>query len=153
MIGFDDPKMRPMVRTIPPVTKRSDRLLIHLTPRPTPTLFFIDYVESPILIPTPSQTQRRQSFLFLGEPTKTSLGFTLRRPRPTSIQSMPLPSQSRRSSFQYHPMNRDKYDRSWALEEEETLSPAWSEDAEELHDPAATIDWRQFHNDLLYEDP
>ncbi|KAJ7690786.1 hypothetical protein B0H14DRAFT_3175740 [Mycena olivaceomarginata] len=125
--------------------------------------FFIDYVETPVSIPTPprsrsrSQTQRPQSFLLLGEPTQTKtpyLGFSLRRPRPTSIQSMPLPlSQSRRSSFQYHPMSRDKYDdRSWALEEEETPSLVWSEDAEAPHDPAASIDWHQFHNDLLHED-
>jgi len=114
---------------------------------------FIDYVETPVSIPPPPQTQRPQSFLLLGEPTKTTyLSFLMRRPRPTSIQSMPLPSHSRRSSFQYQPMSRDKYDRSWALEEEETLSPAWSEDAEEMHDPAASIDWRQFHNDLLHED-
>ncbi|KAJ6489062.1 hypothetical protein C8R45DRAFT_929755 [Mycena sanguinolenta] len=140
-----DPSNSSSYEKIPPVIDPFDA-------SPSSNSFFIDYVESPILIPTPSQTQRRQSFLFLGEPTKTSLGFTLRRPRPTSIQSMPLPSQSRRSSFQYHPINRDKYDRSWALEEEETLSPAWSEDSEELHDPAASIDWRQFHNDLLHED-
>ncbi|KAJ7683302.1 hypothetical protein B0H14DRAFT_3535269 [Mycena olivaceomarginata] len=106
--------------------------------------FFIDYVETP-------------SFLLLGEPTQTKtpyLGFSLRRPRPTSIQSMPLPlSQSRRSSFQYHPMSRDKYDdRSWALEEEETPSLVWSEDAEAPHDPAASIDWHQFHNDLLHDE-
>jgi hypothetical protein len=49
-------------------------------------------------------------------------------------------------------MSRDKYDRSWALEEEETLSPSWSDDAEEMDDPAASIDWRQFHNDLLHDD-
>ncbi|KAJ7239390.1 hypothetical protein B0H12DRAFT_80903 [Mycena haematopus] len=119
---------------------------------PYSTSVFMDYIETPISIPRPSQTQRPQSFLLLGEPTKTSFGFNLYRPRPTSIQSMPLPSQSRRSSLQYHPMTRDKHDLSWALEEEETLSPAWSEDAEELHDPAASIDWRQFHNDLLHED-
>jgi hypothetical protein len=50
-------------------------------------------------------------------------------------------------------MSRDKYDdRSWALEEEETPSLVWSEDAEAPHDPAASIDWHQFHNDLLHED-
>jgi len=65
---------------------------------------------------------------------------------------MPLPStQSRRSSFQYRPSSRDKYDdRSWALEEEE--EPSWMEDAEETHDPAANIDWRQFHIDLMREE-
>jgi len=124
---------------------------------PHSTSFFIDYVETtmPISIPTPpppqTQRPRPQSFLLLGEPKTTYLSFPLRRPRPTSIQSMPLPSQSRRSSFQYRPTSRDKYDRSWALEEEETPSPAWSEDAED-DDPAATIDWRQFHNDLLHDD-
>ncbi|KAF7335465.1 hypothetical protein MVEN_02199900 [Mycena venus] len=123
---------------------------------PYSSSFFIDYVETtPVSISPPPQTQRPQSFLLLGEPTKTTyLGFSLRRPRPTSIQSMPLPSQSqsRRSSLQYRPMSRDKYDRSWALEEEEAPSPAWSDDAEEMNDPAANIDWRQFHNDLLHED-
>jgi len=128
---------------------------------PNSKSFFIDfdYVETPptpVSRAPPPRAQRAQSFLLLGEPTKTASFINLparRRARPTSIQSMPLPrpSQSRRSSLQYAPMSRDKYDRSWALEEEETFSPAWS-DAEELHDPAATIDWRQFHNDLLHED-
>jgi len=113
---------------------------------PHSSSFFIDYVETPVSIPTPAHSQRPQSFLLLGEPTKTHMGFRLRRPRPTSIQSMPLPS-SRRSSFQFHPMTRDKYDHSFALEEEEISSPV-----EELCDPAASIDWRQFHNDLLHED-
>ncbi|KAJ7035314.1 hypothetical protein C8F04DRAFT_536021 [Mycena alexandri] len=136
---------------------------------PYSSSFFIDFVEttpSPVSIPTPTprrahnQRQRPQSFLLLGEPTKISsyLHLPFRRERPSSIQSMPLPrpSQSRRSSFQYRPPSSDKYDRSWALEEEEdsdlSFSPGWSDDVEAVYDPAATIDWRQFHNDLLHED-
>jgi len=116
--------------------------------------FFIDCVESPVSIAPPSRssTQRPQSFLLLGEPTKALayLRIPLRRERPSSIQSMPLPSQSRRSSFQYCPPSRDKYDRCWVLEEgEESLG---MEDVEEMHDPAAHIDWRQFHSDLLCEE-
>ncbi|KAJ7146775.1 hypothetical protein C8R44DRAFT_758142 [Mycena epipterygia] len=119
---------------------------------PFSSSFFIDCVETPVSIPTPPRPQRPQSFLLLGETTKPLyLPFPLRRQRPSSIQSMPLPSQSRRSSIQYRPPSRDKYDRSWALEEEETPSPTWSDDAEP-HDPAASIDWRQFHNDLLHEE-
>ncbi|KAJ7629690.1 hypothetical protein DFH06DRAFT_1140904 [Mycena polygramma] len=119
---------------------------------PYSSSFFIDYIETPPVSITPPRTQRPQSFLLLGEHTKKleSLRFPLRRQRPTSIQSMPLPSHSRRSSFQYRPASRDKFDRSWALEEEE---PTWSDwDVEEPRDPAADIDWRQFHNDLLHED-
>jgi len=60
---------------------------------------------------------------------------------------MPLPSPSRRSSG--GPPVCDKYDdRSWALEEEE--ESIWIDEIVE-DDPAATIDWRQFHNDLLGE--
>ncbi|KAJ7765847.1 hypothetical protein DFH07DRAFT_955518 [Mycena maculata] len=121
---------------------------------PNSSSFFIDFVEPPIPVAKPPP-QRPQSFLILGEPTKTQsyLRFPLRRERPSSIQSMPLPSQSRRSSFQYCPPSRDKYDRSWALEEEEeSPSPTWIEDVDEMHDPAANIDWRQFHVDLLHHD-
>ncbi|KAJ6543630.1 hypothetical protein DFH09DRAFT_1088778 [Mycena vulgaris] len=122
---------------------------------PHSTSFFIDCVDTPVFTPTPpSRKQRPQSFLLLGEPKPLSyLRFPLRRERRTSVQSLPLPSQSRRSSFQYRPPSRDKYDRSWALEEEEgTPSPTWIEDVEDIHDPAANIDWRQFHIDLLYEE-
>ncbi|KAJ6492540.1 hypothetical protein C8R47DRAFT_1070578 [Mycena vitilis] len=119
---------------------------------PYSSSFFIDYIETPPVSITPPRTKRPQSFLLLGEHTKNlgSLRFPRRRQRPTSIQSMPLPSRSRPSSFQYRPVSRDKFDRSWALEEEE---PTWSDwDVEEPRDPAADIDWRQFHNDLLHED-
>ncbi|KAJ7503307.1 hypothetical protein B0H11DRAFT_2222595 [Mycena galericulata] len=118
---------------------------------PNSSSFFIDCIEPTISIATPSP-QRPQSFLLLRESTKplSYLRFPLRRERPRSVQSMPLPSQSRRSSFQYRPPSRDKYDSSWALEEEEER---WNEDAEETHDPAANIDWRQFHTDLLHEEP
>ncbi|KAJ7471032.1 hypothetical protein FB451DRAFT_1399778 [Mycena latifolia] len=123
---------------------------------PNSSSFFIDWVDSPVSIPTPPRPrrhrpQRPQSFLLL-EPTKSHLRFPLGRGRCNSVQSMPLPSQSRRSSFQYCAPSRDKYDRSWALEEEETLSPTWIEDIPEARDPAANIDWRQFHNDLLREE-
>lgn len=117
---------------------------------PTSSSFFIDYIEAPILIPTPSP---RPESSILGESTKpfSHLLFP-RRERPRSVQTMPLPSQSRRSSFQYRTPTRDKYDRSWALEEEEMPSPVWIEDVEEAHDPAASIDWRQFHTDLLHDE-
>ncbi|KAJ7183629.1 hypothetical protein C8R46DRAFT_517686 [Mycena filopes] len=141
---------------------------------PDSSSFFIDFdfvetLPSSVSInppPTPPRAhskhrQRPQSFLLLGDPAKGSsyLRLPLRRERPSSVQSMPpLPSQSRRSSlsFQYRPPSRDKYDRSWALEEEEdsdlAFSPGWSDDVAQVHDPAATIDWRQFHTDLLHED-
>ncbi|KAJ7692149.1 hypothetical protein B0H17DRAFT_1200726 [Mycena rosella] len=120
---------------------------------PNSSSFFIDCVETPVFVPTsPPRRQRPQSFLLLGEPTKPLLRFPLRRERRNSVQSMPLPCQSRRSSLQYRPPSRDKYDRSWALEEEETPSPTWIEDVEEARDPAANIDWRQFHIDLLSEE-
>lgn len=165
MIGYDDPRMRtvpaapqggshatPYSLILTKSIKSYEKIRPDIDPfdsSPNSSSFFIDYVETPVSMATP-----QQSFLFLGEPTKSTsyIGFPLRRERPTSIQSMPLPSQSRRSSFQYRPMSRDKYDRSWALEEEETLSPSWSDDAEEMDDPAASIDWRQFHNDLLHDD-
>ncbi|KAJ7149843.1 hypothetical protein C8R43DRAFT_500895 [Mycena crocata] len=121
---------------------------------PTSTSFFIDF-DTPVSIPPP-RSQRPQSFLLLGETARSPsyIRFPRRRERPSSVQSMPLPSRahSRRSSYQYRPPSRDKYDRSWALEEEETPSPTWIEDVEERHDPAANIDWRQFHNDLLHEE-
>jgi len=119
-----------------------------------PTVF----IPPPAPSPPPRRTQgaRPQSFLLLGERTNLNplsyLRSSPRRERRQSIQSLPLPSQSRRSSFQYHPSSWDKYDRSWALEEEDTPSPMWIEDVQETRDPAATIDWRQFHNDLLRED-
>ncbi|KAJ7732193.1 hypothetical protein B0H16DRAFT_181947 [Mycena metata] len=144
---------------------------------PSSSSFFIDLVEtditpSSVSIPPPApplrraQSHRPQSFLLLGEPTKISayLPSPLRRARPVSIQSMPLPrsrpSQSRRSSFQFRPASseREKHDRAWALQEDEdadsdlTFSPGWSDDVGEVNDPAATIDWRQFHIDLLIED-
>ncbi|KAK7017355.1 hypothetical protein R3P38DRAFT_3399618 [Favolaschia claudopus] len=134
---------------------------------PSSKSFFLDHdvettkaIINPIsrLTPLRPKSQRPHSFLHLGEsPTKTKprptyLSFALRRPRPISVQSMPLPSQSRRSSFQFRAPSRDQYDdSSWALDEEE-LEAEWSTGAENPHDPAASIDWRQFHNDLLHDD-
>ncbi|KAK7055914.1 hypothetical protein R3P38DRAFT_3304957 [Favolaschia claudopus] len=108
---------------------------------PSSKSFFLDHdvettkaITNPIsrLTPVRPKSQRPHSFLHLGEsPTKTKprptyLSFALRRPRPISVQSMPLPSQSRRSSFQFRAPSRDKYDdSSWALDEEE-LEAEWS---------------------------
>ncbi|KAJ7651276.1 hypothetical protein FB45DRAFT_890152 [Roridomyces roridus] len=122
------------------------------------TSFFIESMDHS------SPNQRPQSFLLLGESTESI--FRLRLPiqrsrsrRPTSVQSMPLPS----ASLQNNPrVIWDKYehehewdwdrDRSWALQEEEEEEEDTSIWIEEEEDPAATIDWRQFHNDLLNEE-
>ncbi|KAJ7651152.1 hypothetical protein FB45DRAFT_889796 [Roridomyces roridus] len=118
------------------------------------------FVES---IGAPSPNQRPQSFLLLGDSAESifRLRFPIQRTRrrPTSVQSMPLPS----ASVQYNPrVTWDKYehehewdwdrDRSWALHEEEEFEEEDTSIWIEEEDPAATIDWRQFHNDLLNED-
>jgi len=104
--------------------------------------FFIDFIESPPVTP------RRESYISFSDSSTeihtTFLSF-LGRERPTSIQTMPLPSP--RSSFHYHSTSHDKHDRSSILEEEESPSP--TVDEIQVRDDAASIDWRQFHSDLL----
>lgn len=107
--------------------------------------FFIDFSESPSPV-----TPKRESFLSFSDSSPESnasflsfLGYE----RPTSIQTVPLPS--RRSSFHYRHTSRDKYDSTWVLEEEP--SPMTVEDSETSDDPA-NVDWRQFHSDLMKDD-
>lgn len=107
---------------------------------------FIDLSDS-----SPSHTPKRDSFLSMttnSSPAR-SLVQLPRRERPISIQTMPLPSRSRRSSFQYRPPSREKSD-FWILEEEpDIIAPEPLVEDYEPRDDAAQIDWRQFHNDLL----
>ncbi|KAJ7266588.1 hypothetical protein C8J57DRAFT_1328259 [Mycena rebaudengoi] len=113
---------------------------------PTSTSFFVDR-DAPIA--------RRDSFMLVAEPAAqrhSYFHFPRRRKSPASIHSLPLMPQSRRSSFQYRPPSWDKYDPSWALQEEEDSTLSWSPYPEEVPDPAAHIDWRQFHIDLLHEE-
>ncbi|KAF8896635.1 hypothetical protein BD779DRAFT_1668390 [Infundibulicybe gibba] len=105
--------------------------------------FFIDLTDTPPELP-PS---KRESFLSLSS-SDHSFSLFRRRERPTSIHTMPLPSRSRRSSFQCRPHSRDKYEQSWILEEESPVSTTFPE---EWDDPAH-IDWRQFHIELLGDD-
>ncbi|KAJ7641200.1 hypothetical protein FB45DRAFT_899628 [Roridomyces roridus] len=139
-----------------PISYEKHTVLDPFDASPNSTSFFVE----PIDHPTPNQ--RPQSFLLLGDSTESifRLYFPTKRShgRPTSVQSMPLPS----ALVQYNPrVIWDKYEhehkwdwdreRSWALyeeEEEEEDRTIWIEE----EDPAATIDWRQFHDDLLDED-
>lgn len=116
--------------------------------------FFIDFNESP---PPSTRSSKRESFLsFSGSsPDRSFLHLPLRRREcPTSVQTMPLPSRSRRSSYFYRAPSSDRSNYSWTLEEEDSR-PATPEplveDVEERSDPAQNIDWRQFHVELLLE--
>ncbi|KAF9007377.1 hypothetical protein BDQ17DRAFT_212961 [Cyathus striatus] len=116
--------------------------------------YFIDVMNTP----PPSFTPKDESFLSLSEsdPEQSFLSLPQfpRRERPVSIQTMPLPSRSRRSSFQYRRTSIEKWEESsWILEEEDSpQDPVPS--ADHPHDPndLANIDWRQFHIDLLLDD-
>lgn len=113
---------------------------------------FVDLTETPS-----SPTQKRESFLSFtsSSPDASFIHLPLpsRRERPTSIQTMPLPSRSRRSSFLFRPQIQDKVDTYRILQEEDLswITESIVEEHEEWNDPAK-IDWRQFHFDLLHED-
>ncbi|GLB44768.1 hypothetical protein LshimejAT787_1801050 [Lyophyllum shimeji] len=117
--------------------------------------FFIDFTESP---PPPARSPERKSFLSLTEPSPDRsflhLPMRRRRERPTSVQTMPLPSRSDRSSYVHRAPSSHRSSYSWTLEEEESR-PATPEprveEVEERSDPAQNIDWRQFHVELLDE--
>ncbi|KAK0472061.1 hypothetical protein IW261DRAFT_1571309 [Armillaria novae-zelandiae] len=106
-----------------------------------------------IEITPPIGTPKRESFLSFSGSSRSgstrSLAFP-RRERPTSIQTMPLPStQSPRSSF-YCNRRSTIVEFPWVLEEEES----WIGDDDELldeNDPAR-IDWRQFHVEVLQDE-
>ncbi|KAG9225154.1 hypothetical protein CCMSSC00406_0007435 [Pleurotus cornucopiae] len=115
---------------------------------------FIDFSDTD----TPVSTPNRESFISFSTSSKSSSLLHLpRRERPTSVQTMPLPPRSRRSSLQYPPPAQEKYDWAWMLDE---TTPIFTQKAgEELEqveeadeiDPAQ-LDWRQFHIDLLQGD-
>jgi len=111
--------------------------------------FFIELTGTPS---TPNH--KRESFLsFTSSSPETSflhLPLPPRHERPLPIQTTPLPSHSRGSSFLFLPI-QDKSDTYQLLPEEDLSSAAESitEDYEEWNDPAK-IDWHQFH--LLLED-
>lgn len=108
---------------------------------------------------SPAGTPKHESFLSLtaSSSPRSSLLFG-RRERPTSIQTMPLPSRSRRSSLQLPhrgvPLAAapEKSDFSWIVEEEPSAIEALREDPDEWDAPAK-IDWHQFHIDILTNDP
>ncbi|TFK34550.1 hypothetical protein BDQ12DRAFT_363713 [Crucibulum laeve] len=146
----------PYIRTFPNGSSDADPVYQSLDPfaaSPDSKSFFIDLSDTP-----PSATPKNESFLSLTgsspDPSFLHLPHAPRRERPTSIQTMPLPSRSRRSSYQYRPPSQEKYDHFLILEEEEspvmTLEQR-STEHEGLNDPA-DIDWRQFHIDLLLDD-
>ncbi|KAF8885881.1 hypothetical protein CPB84DRAFT_1816779 [Gymnopilus junonius] len=95
---------------------------------PDASSMFID-LSSTENSPSPSGTPRRESFL----PSQAL------QERPTSIQTMPLPSRSRRSSLQY-PLARNS--------KPSMASEPILEDHDEWDAPSK-IDWRQFHIDIL----
>ncbi|KAK0204365.1 hypothetical protein DFS33DRAFT_649510 [Desarmillaria ectypa] len=106
-----------------------------------------------IEISPPITTPKRESFLSFSGSSRSgsvhSLAFP-RRERPTSIQTMPLPStQSPRSSF-YSSRRNTIVEFPWVLEEEES----WIGDDDELldEDDPARIDWRQFHVEVLQDE-
>ncbi|KAJ2926841.1 hypothetical protein H1R20_g10245, partial [Candolleomyces eurysporus] len=114
--------------------------------------FFIDLSDSS----TTDSDAKRDSFLSMtttasnSSPSISLLHFP-RKERPISIQTMPLPTRSRCSSFQCR--GQGKRD-SWVLAEEEAdifvpNGEPLAEEFEEGDDAAAQIDWRQFHIDLL----
>ncbi|KAG5652606.1 hypothetical protein H0H81_004388 [Sphagnurus paluster] len=80
---------------------------------------------------------------------------TTRRERPTSVQSMPLPS--RRSSYQYYHRSPSR-DRSscyvWTVEEDSRIATPEPvvEHLEERLDPMHHMDWRQFHLEVLLDE-
>ncbi|KAF6759750.1 hypothetical protein DFP72DRAFT_806307 [Ephemerocybe angulata] len=105
--------------------------------------------------------KQRDSFLSMAtsnsnsSPSISLVHVSPRRERPISISTMPLPSRSRRSSFQCRGQSQEKIE-SWIAEEDESLdflalTPEYSPVTEGYErDDAAQIDWRQFHlNDLL----
>ncbi|TFK21479.1 hypothetical protein FA15DRAFT_672539 [Coprinopsis marcescibilis] len=111
--------------------------------------FFVDLSDSS---PNSTPAAKRDSFLSMSTTNSTpprSLLFP-RRERPISIQTMPLPSRSRTSSFQLYRHPAQEKSDFWILEEEPDvlLQPLVDSDYE-ARDDAAGIDWRQFHNDLL----
>lgn len=111
------------------------------------------------------------SFLSLAPSSVTSLLFPFssggaKRARPTSVQTMPLPARSRRSSFSvYLPhqtpeeldrsrerereREREKFDAAWIVEEE---LPLRDDRATGEWDAPAKIDWHQFHIDILADE-
>ncbi|KAF4613454.1 hypothetical protein D9613_008135 [Agrocybe pediades] len=110
---------------------------------------------------SPSDTPKHESFLSLTgssvSPSNRSSLILSRRERPTSIQTMPLPSRSRRSSWQYRAPSQDKEKSDFflILEEEpglEGLESSGYEDNEDQWDAPAKIDWHQFHIDILTDD-
>lgn len=107
-----------------------------------------------------SNTPKLESFLSLtgSSPSNRSSLIFSRRERPTSIQTMPLPSRSRRSSWQYRApsQEKEKSDFFLILEEEPSLATEGPDDTihedHEEWDAPAKIDWHQFHIDLLTDD-
>ncbi|PPQ69287.1 hypothetical protein CVT26_001604 [Gymnopilus dilepis] len=118
---------------------------------PNASSMFID-LSSSDGTPSRSGTPKRESFLSLTGSSRSSLHFTTRRERPTSIHTMPLPSRSRRSSLQY-PLGRnpshEKSDFFLILEEEPSATNETILEDHDEWDAPAKIDWRQFHIDIL----
>ena len=113
---------------------------------------FIDLSSDSSLAGTP----KGESFLSLTCSSNNSSQIFTRRERPTSVHTMPLPSRSRRSSFHYRPPATttitsplaEKSDFFLILEEEPSLANEPILEDQEWDAPA-TIDWRQFHIDIL----
>ncbi|KAF8800492.1 hypothetical protein BYT27DRAFT_7200092 [Phlegmacium glaucopus] len=112
---------------------------------------FIDFSQDDFA----SDSPKSDSFLsFTSSSSRSSIIITLC-DRPSSIQTMSsLPS--RRSSLQYyhHPLDQEKSDCFWVVEEESDLllSSQVMEVDHEDWDAPAKIDWRQFHVDILSDD-
>ncbi|KAJ8509513.1 hypothetical protein ONZ45_g8329 [Pleurotus djamor] len=136
---------------VAPLTPTSPKLvpIDPFSSSPDTKSVFIDFYD------TPSSTPNRESFISFTTSSKSSSLLHLpRRERPTSIQTMPLPTRSRRSSLQYPLPSQDKYDWAWILDEATPIySPRPPEELEQVDeadevDPAR-LDWWQFHNDLV----
>ncbi|PPQ65175.1 hypothetical protein CVT24_011052 [Panaeolus cyanescens] len=115
---------------------------------------FIDFSSTDSL---PYAAPKRESFLSMtgSSSPRSSVILPQRRERPTSVQTMPLPSRSRCSSTSYpsRVYGQEKTDFFWIVEEEPELGnePLVETQADEWDAPAK-IDWREFHIDLIMED-
>ncbi|KAH0585594.1 hypothetical protein H2248_008823 [Termitomyces sp. 'cryptogamus'] len=121
--------------------------------------FFTDWSESPAPS-NQSSKGHRESFLSLSGSSSDRSFLRLPsirvRERPTSVQTMPLPATSRRSSYIAFPPSRDSWILGEQVLEEEDLEtwqgPGLVENIVEEQldlDPTQNIDWRQFHLDVL----
>lgn len=150
VVWITAPESRPVEPTRTYSSFNSDEISFHsldpFTAGPNARSIYIE-------ITPPISTPKHESFLSFSGSSRSgstrSLAFP-RRERPTSIQTMPLPStQSPRSSF-YCNRRSTIVEFPWVLEEEES----WIGDDDELldeNDPAR-IDWRQFHVEVLQDE-